>query len=173
MEARSAKWIPLRAVKPLQLSGFPASDFTRSRDSRNRGMDIASSPWLNPVMRSGFLVLCGLLFLPFSLPGQEATSPVILNHPTGLTAPIGDTVTLTATVGGTPPLTFQWYKNNTVILGATNTSLTLPAVTLHDFGTYHVIVTNAHGTAQTAPALVYVVKKPQTIVLTPTTTTAI
>ena len=142
-------------------------------------MDIASSPWLNPIMRSGFLALCGVLALPFALSGQEVSSPVILNHPMGLTASIGDTVTLTPTVGGTPPLSFQWYKNNAVIPGATNISLTLPTVTstagirLDDFGTYHVVVTNAHGTAQTVPALVYVVKKPQTIILNPTATTAI
>ena len=37
----------------------------KTRNSRNRGMDIASWPWLNPSMRSSLLALCGLL-LSFS-----------------------------------------------------------------------------------------------------------
>ena len=122
-------------------------------------MDIASSPWLNPIMRSGFLALCGLLALSSTLPAQEASPPIILNHPLGVTAYVGDTVTLTATVGGSAPLTFQWQKNNVVIPGATATSYTLPTISLNDLGLYHgyhVVATNSLGSAQTIPALVYV-----------------
>ena len=136
-------------------------------------MDIASSPWLNPIMRSGFLALCGVLTLATSLPAQQVSAPIILNHPPGLEAHIGDTVTLTPSISGSEPLTYQWYKNSLTISGATTVSLTLPTVTLNDLGLYHVVATNPHGTAQTLPALVYVTKRPQTIALLPTATTAI
>ena len=74
--------------------------------------------------------------LPSRLPclARRLSPPIILNHPPGVTAYIGDTVTLTATVGGSAPLTFQWQKNSIVIPGATNTSLTLPTITLNDLG---------------------------------------
>lgn len=136
-------------------------------------MDIASSPWLNPFMRSGFLALCSVLTLTIALPAQEASSPIVLTHPPGVTAYVGDTITLNASFSGSAPLTFQWQKNSVVIPGATATSLTLPAITFNDLGLYHVTATNPFGTAQTLPALVYVTKRPQTITLLPTATTAV
>jgi hypothetical protein len=136
-------------------------------------MDIASWPWLNPIMRSGFLAACGLLALSICLPAQEASSPIVLNHPPGVVAYIGDTVTLTPSISGTAPITYQWQKDGTAIPGATNLSLTLPSVRLNDLGNYHVVASNAYGTAQTIPALVYVTKRPQTISLSPTVTTAV
>lgn len=143
-------------------------------ENRNHGMDIASSPWLNPMMRSGFLALCGLFAFAITLRAQDqASPPIILNHPPGVTAYLGDTVTLTPSIGGPGPLSFQWQKNSIAIPAATNLVLTLPSVTLNDLGLYHVVATNPYGTVQTVPALVYVTKRPQTITLTPTVTTAV
>lgn len=124
-------------------------------------------------MRSGFLAACGLLALSIYLPAQETSSPIVLNHPASVMAIIGDTVTLSPTISGTAPITFQWQKDGTAIPGATNLSLTLPSVTLNDVGNYLVVASNVHGTAQTMPAFVYVTKRPQTITLGPTVATAV
>jgi hypothetical protein len=76
------------------------------------GMDIAPSPWLNPVMRCSFLALGGFLALALSLQAQDASPPLITQHPPGVTAYVGDMVTLSAGVTGAAPLTFQWQKNS-------------------------------------------------------------
>lgn len=60
---------------------------------------------------------------------------------------VGDDVTLKANVdpSATPPLTFAWYKNNVVIVGATNASLKLTDVKVEDGGNYKVTVKNDMG----------------------------
>lgn len=52
----------------------------------------------------------------------------------------GDAVTFSTTPGGSGPLTFTWRKDGSVIAGQSNASLTLPAVTASDAGTYQVAV---------------------------------
>ena len=91
-------------------------------------MDIASWPWLNPIMRSGFLALCGLFALPALLLGQGAPAPVVVTEPVGVTAYVGETATLTTALDGTAPISVQWYKNAVAVSGATATTLTVTAV---------------------------------------------
>jgi hypothetical protein len=57
----------------------------------------------------------------------------------------GGTVTLNATVSGTPPFLFQWTFNGVVVPSATNVSLVLSNVQLENEGTYRLFVTNAYG----------------------------
>lgn len=136
-------------------------------------MDIASWPWLNPIMRSGFLALCGLLALPALLMGQGALPPVIVSEPVGFTAYIGEPATLTTVLDGTAPISVQWYKNNVALSGATSPTLTLPSVVESDTGVYVLIAANAFGTAQTLPAGLFVTKRPQTITFAPASTTVV
>jgi hypothetical protein len=134
-------------------------------------MDIASSPWLNSIMRFGFLALCGLLALPLHLLGQLSSAPVITVQPVIVSVYIGDSATLAVTVEGASPLTYQWYRNALPISGATAASYTIPSVTSNDLAVYHVVATNSFGSAQSLPTTVFVTKRPQTITLTPTTAT--
>jgi uncharacterized delta-60 repeat protein len=60
-------------------------------------------------------------------------------------ADAGDTVTVTITAAGTPPLNYQWRKDGTNLPGAMATSLTLSNVQRADIGTYSVTVTNVFG----------------------------
>lgn len=136
-------------------------------------MDIASWPWLNPIMRSGFLALCGLLALPALLLGQGALPPVIVSEPVGLTAYLGEPATLTTVLDGTAPISVQWYKNNVALSGATSPTLTLPSAADSDTGVYFLVATNAFGTAQTLPVAIFVTKRPQTITFAPATTTLV
>jgi hypothetical protein len=135
-------------------------------------MDIASTAWLNPTMRSGLLAL-GVLCLAASVVAQDTTPPTVVTHPSGTSVFLGDTVTLTAAFNGATPLTYQWQKNNAAIPGATNTSLTLSAVTSNDSGLYHLTASNAYGSASTVPALVQVTKRPQTITFNAPTSSAV
>jgi hypothetical protein len=73
-----------------------------------------------------------------------------------------------ATVGGTPPITYQWFRNGTPIAGATSASYTTPANAMGDSGTtYRVIVTAAGGTATSRDAVLTVTARPPTIAAQP------
>jgi hypothetical protein len=57
----------------------------------------------------------------------------------------GSNVTFTASVNGLPPITYQWYDNNTnAIPGATNAGYTLAAPTDASVGNYTVVVQNGY-----------------------------
>jgi lysophospholipase L1-like esterase len=71
--------------------------------------------------------------------------------PSAVLAKVGQTISLTASDSGTPPLNFQWYYGNTStpIAGATNATLTLTNLLLApgpgNGGTYYVSAQNAEG----------------------------
>jgi hypothetical protein len=66
---------------------------------------------------------------------------------------VGGQVTWTAAAVGSGPLGYQWRLNGVVVAGATNATLTIGAVTLADAGSYTVVVANAAGSIESAPAL--------------------
>ncbi len=77
--------------------------------------------------------------------------PAITVEPQGQTVNAGDPVTLSVTVSGTPPLTYQWWFNNGLLPGQTNTTLSY-SVTLPDYaGNYAVVVSNPYGSATSQP----------------------
>jgi len=55
----------------------------------------------------------------------------------------GDSVTFSTTASGTGPFSFVWKKNNTAILNATNSPLSIPSLQTNDAGSYCVEVTGA------------------------------
>ena len=81
------------------------------------------------------------------------TPPVITVQPAGGTYFVGDPITLAVGVQGVD-LSYQWLKNGTAIVGETNASLTLSALTSADTATYRVKVTNPDGTIESADASV-------------------
>ncbi len=58
-----------------------------------------------------------------------------------ITVNVGDNTTLTTTVSGSQN-NYQWYKNNTLITGATSSNLILNPTQLTDAGDYHCIITS-------------------------------
>jgi hypothetical protein len=136
-------------------------------------MDIASWPWLNPIMRSRLLPLCGFLAFAGTLSGQTSEPPSITHQPVGVVAYIGDTVTLTAIVAGSPPIRFQWHRDGAVIAGATNSSFTITPVAWTNMANYHLIATNDFGSVSSLTAPIYVTKRPQTISFNPASTSAV
>ena len=73
--------------------------------------------------------------------------PIITMPPAALTTCIGEPASFT--IGATGDgLTYQWRKNGVVITGATDSSLTIPAVALTDAGSYDCLVSNACGIAE-------------------------
>jgi hypothetical protein len=67
---------------------------------------------------------------------------------------VGQPLTLTAQVAGTPPFTYQWRKNGTAIAGACAAELVLPFLTTSDGGqTYDVVVGNSVSQQTSAPVV--------------------
>lgn len=58
----------------------------------------------------------------------------------------GQTMTLTVVVtGGLEPYSYQWYKDNNAIAGATAATYAKASTTTADSGTYKVVVHDAYG----------------------------
>lgn len=95
---------------------------------------------------------------PFTSPGLDAVwldevSFVAGATPAGITSISSDqivspatNVTFTVYAVGTPPLSYQWSFNGTLLPGATNFSFSLTNVQSTNEGVYAVTVTNAYGT---------------------------
>jgi PKD repeat protein len=88
----------------------------------------------------------------FDLSGT-VTVPTITTQPVNVTVTVGQTATFSAAASGTAPLSYQWFKNNTVIDGATAASYTTPATTLADNDAkFKVVATNSAGNATSVEA---------------------
>lgn len=88
--------------------------------------------------------------------GAGATAPAFTQQPQSQTVTAGANVTFTATASGSPAPTYQWRKDGAALNGATNSSLTLTAVTAANAGTYTVIATNSAGAATSSNAVLTV-----------------
>jgi alpha-tubulin suppressor-like RCC1 family protein len=82
--------------------------------------------------------------------------PVIAYQPLGATANMGATVYLSARATGSPPLSYQWFKDGNALQGATASMLTLSTVARRDSGLYFVQVSNPGGSTLSTNALVKV-----------------
>jgi hypothetical protein len=82
--------------------------------------------------------------------------PSIVVQPKGATVIRNGNLTLKVTAIGSGPLSYQWYKDNSLLSGQTSSTLSLSATSGAINGNYKVIVTNAAGDAESAPATVMV-----------------
>jgi hypothetical protein len=80
----------------------------------------------------------------------------ISSGPQGKTVFVGDSVTLTVAVTGTPPFRYFWRQDGTNVPNGTNASLTFGSATASQSGSYSVVVTNLAGSITSAPALLRV-----------------
>ena len=71
--------------------------------------------------------------------------PYITNQPAGYKGPSGTNVTFTVGASSSSPMAYQWLKNDFLISGATNASLTLTNVQASDGGNYSVALSNNVG----------------------------
>ena len=84
-------------------------------------------------------------------------APTITQQPANQTVPVGGTATFTASASGTPPLAYQWQRNQTNVPGATSATLTLTNVQAGDNGArFRCHVSNAFGNVFSNEALLTV-----------------
>ncbi len=91
----------------------------------------------------GGIVLLELHDLDASRPGGLA--PVIASPPDALAVESGAPFTVRVLAYGTPPMTYQWIKDDLAIVGATAATYTVSAAAVGNVGGYKVVVGNAHG----------------------------
>lgn len=88
--------------------------------------------------------------------------PQILRNLESQTVAVGQSVTFTVEAAGTPPLTYEWYRNNVRLASAPNApEYTIPAVQKTHAGNYYVRVRNAFGAVASAMATLTVTDLPQ------------
>ena len=93
--------------------------------------------------------------------------PVILVPPAPRVLPTGKPAALVVSAVGPVPLSYQWFRDDAELPGATNRVLVLPTPASADAGLYTVRVENAHGSVTSPPTLVQVTGTAPTIKLGP------
>ena len=78
-------------------------------------------------------------------PTPTPTPPVITEQPSSQTIIVGDGAVFNVNALGEPPLSYQWFKNDVEIVGATGNTYIIQTSTLTDAGNYHAVVTNIAG----------------------------
>lgn len=103
------------------------------------------------------IVLFGLMAFAVA---RADIAPTITRAPEGGAKSAGMTATLTVEASGTTPLTYEWKKDGAPIGGVNQPSLLLANLTPAHAGSYTVTVSNAAGSATSAPAVVSVSTAP-------------
>ncbi len=86
-----------------------------------------------------------------------ATAPVIVAQPQSLTLAPSNAANFIVVASGSAPLAYRWYFNtNTLIAGATNSTLALANIQSTNTGTYSVVVTNSAGSVTSSVAVLTV-----------------
>src|SRR5262249_6647860 len=88
---------------------------------------------------------------------QWSGPPSILRQPGAQNVYVGSDATFTVGAAGLARLSWQWNFNGAAIPAATNSTLTLSAVTTNQAGGYSVVVTNSLGSVTSQVAVLTVI----------------
>lgn len=82
----------------------------------------------------------------------RASAPQIVNQPADQTVTVSDIVTLTVGVSGTPPFSYQWFRNGQTISNATAASYSFTAADTDNGAKFKVKVSNSVGSVESREA---------------------
>ena len=88
----------------------------------------------------------------YALAVERAGGMPILVPPQPTTGVTGGGASFSVTPGGTPPFTYQWFKDGVAVAGANGAAYALAAVSSASAGSYTVMVTNAAGSVTSSAA---------------------
>jgi hypothetical protein len=97
----------------------------------------------------------------------------LLTQPASTKVNPGNSFTLSVSVAGTSPFTYQWRKNGVPITGATSSSYSVASAQVANAGTYDVVVTNIVGSVTSNAAVlslnsgVVLTSQPAAVVVNP------
>ena len=145
-------WLnPSTAADASIATSETSSTFTVTSFALRQDTDLGTLEFDNLVVATSFAEV---------LAGSPAGAPFITRHPESQAAAEGSGATLLASAIGPAPLAYQWLFNNQPVLAATNDTLTLTNLAPAQQGLYALRVTNASGSATSAPALLAVLAAP-------------
>jgi hypothetical protein len=78
--------------------------------------------------------------------------PVIVTQPASISSVVGGSATLAVGVTGTVPLHYQWFFQDALVDGATDSQLELSLLSTNQIGDYRVVITNNFGMVTSAVA---------------------
>jgi len=108
-------------------------------------------------IRKGVTGDSSVLFHTLEVRTNKPTTPAhVLTGPVGLTLSQGGSGSLSVIAGGAQPITYEWYKDNTLLPDATTDTLSFENATDALTGDYYVVVSNAYGSDTSAIAAVNV-----------------
>ncbi len=87
-------------------------------------------------------------------------APTLLTQPTNALVAVGTNHTFIVQAGGIQPISYQWRRDGVALTDATNSSLTLSNIDWPVRGDYSVVLSNAFGVTESAPATLYVRVRP-------------
>jgi hypothetical protein len=93
--------------------------------------------------------------------------PILTEQPTSQTVNMGSAVSFHTTALGLSPLAYQWRYDEVGVPDATNSLLSLDAVTASQAGSYDVVVTNALGSVTSQVAVLTVIDAAPQVTLQP------
>ena len=94
-------------------------------------------------------------------------APSIAKEPVNQTVALGGSARFVVVSTGAPPFAFRWHFGSTSMLSATNAVLAIKDVSAQEAGTYSVIVSNAYGSATSAPVVLTISSVPSVVVSPP------
>jgi len=97
--------------------------------------------------------------------------PVIHVPPVSLVLGAGQDAIFSVVADGSPPLSFQWWRNGSPLPGATGPSLILTNIQAGDSGDYTLAITNLFGSTLSDPATLSITGTPPAILSSPTNLT--
>jgi hypothetical protein len=83
---------------------------------------------------------------------SAAIAPTITTSPSSQTVATGTSVTFSVVASGDATLTYQWYKDGSIILNATSASYTIASASASDATEFNAAVSNSGGTAISSSA---------------------
>lgn len=83
-----------------------------------------------------------------------ALAPSIVNFPTTVTVNYGESLSISSSVAGTSPFSYQWSKDGVALPAATSSSYGKSAATADDAGNYTLTVTNLAGSTSRSVTVV-------------------
>lgn len=98
---------------------------------------------------------------------STCTTPTITTQPSNATKCIGEIVTFAVNSTGPTCLRYQWRKNGSNIIGATNESLTISSINSNDAGSYDVVISTTCGSSITSATAALTVQSPPVVTIQP------
>ncbi len=98
-----------------------------------------------------------------SIYNSATLPPFVKTQPIDIAVNQGTTAAISVMAGGSPALSYQWYKTNTPVSGQTSNTLTLNNVQPGAAGSYRVVIANSYGSVTSSFAAITILQGPPVI----------